>query len=224
MNGRGRRAGAGLTAGFVIGFAGIQLVFVLSSVVHAATWTSNNCNGDSTGIPAWKRSQAQNYAQKADHEGYEWGGGCYKLNDRDDTRGEPDSGGEGADCSGLVFRTWALQGTDGAGQFRLYQYEKAIHGPYSTADYDNPANGDPFSKQSKSYSSTIPMDAFVYHSGSGGHIGMVYSEGSGGSDYIVEAKSDALGSRIAWEDYRSQSAYDGVGRKNWTPECYPSCG
>ena len=73
MSGRGRRAGAGLTAGFVIGFAGIQLVFVLSSVVHAATWTSNNCNGDSTGIPAWKRSQAQNYAQKADHEGYEHG-------------------------------------------------------------------------------------------------------------------------------------------------------
>jgi hypothetical protein len=218
-----RRAGAGLTAGFVIGFAGIQLVFLLSSIAQAASWTDRNCNGGSTGIPEWKRSQAKDYAQKVNNEGYEWGGGCYKLNNRDDTPGEPDSGGEGNDCSGLVFRTWALQGNDRAREFRLYQYDKAIHGPYSTGDYDSPANSDPFSKQNKSYFATNSMDAFVYHSTSGGHIGMIYSEGSGGSDYIVEAKSDALGSRIAWEDYRSQSAYDGLTRKNWTPECYPNC-
>src|SRR5205085_6268028 len=164
-------------------------------------WAANNCGGDSTGIPAWKRSQAQNYAQKADHEGYEWGGGCYKLNDRDDTPGDANSGGEGNDCSGLVFRVWGLQGNDGADQYRLYTYDKSIHGPYSTGDYDSPANADPFSLESKSYYSTDYMDAFVYRSGSGGHIGMIYQEGSGGSDYIVEAKSDALGSRIVWEDY-----------------------
>jgi hypothetical protein len=222
MKGRTTKAGASVTAGFLIGFTGIQLVFLLGSIAHAATWASNNCDGDSQSIPAWKRSQAQNYAQKADHEGYEWGGGCYKLNDRDDTAGEPDSGGEGADCSGLVFRSWALQGTDGAGQYRLYDYAKSIHGPYSTFDYDNPVDSDPFTTQKKSYSSTANMDAFVYNTG-GGHIGMIYQQGSGGSDWIVEAKSDALGSRIAWEDYRSQSAYHSIRRQQWTPECYPSC-
>jgi hypothetical protein len=222
MKERAGRAGAGLSAGFLIGLTGVHLVFLLSSMA-LASWTSNNCNGGSDSIPAWKRSQAQNYSQKADHEGYEWGGGCYDINDRDDTRGEPDSGGEGADCSGLVFRTWALQGNDGAGEYRQYQYDKAIHGPYSTADYDNPGKHDPFRRQRKSYSSTSYMDAFVYRSSGGGHIGMIYQQGQNGSDFIVEAKSDAIGSRIAWEDYRSQSAYDSVNRKRWTPECYPGC-
>jgi hypothetical protein len=222
MSDRTRTATSGLTIGFLFGSAAVQLVFLLASVAHAATWASNNCDGDSQSIPGWKRSQAQSYAQKADHEGYEWGGGCYKLNDRDDTAGEPDSGGEGADCSGLVFRAWALQGTDGAGQYRLYDYAKSIHGPYSTFDYDNPVDSDPFSTQKKGYASTSNMDAFVYNTG-GGHIGMIYQQGSGGSDWIVEAKSDALGSRIAWEDYRSQSAYHSIRRQQWTPECYPNC-
>jgi hypothetical protein len=223
MNARTKGAAVGLTAGFVVGSAAVQVVFLLGSIAHAATWSSNNCHGGSTGIPGWKRSQAQHYAQKADHEGYEWGGGCYKLNDRDDTRREPDSGGEGNDCSGLVFRAWGLQNNDGPHQYRLYDYDKWIHGPYSTADYHSPSKSDPFSRENKSYFATDYMDAFVYRSSGGGHIGMIYQEGSGGSDYIVEAKSDAIGTRIAWEDYRSQSAYRAVNREKWTPECYPTC-
>ena len=31
------------------------------------------------------------------------------------------------------------------------------------------------------------------------------------------------GNRIAWEDYRSQSAYHSIRRQQWTPECYPGC-
>ena len=42
-------------------------------------------------------------------EGYEWGGGCWNDNNRDDTPGQPDSNGEGPDCSGFVFKTWELR-------------------------------------------------------------------------------------------------------------------
>ena len=75
----------------------------------SATWSDNNCNGGSSDIATWKRSQAKDYAQRDSNEGYEWGGGCFKLNDQDDTPNQPDSGGEGTDCSGLVFKSWALR-------------------------------------------------------------------------------------------------------------------
>src|SRR2546423_2413980 len=126
MSVRTRRATAGLTIGFLIGSAAVQLVFLLASVAHAATWASNNCDGDSQSIPGWKRSQAQSYAQKADHEGYEWGGGCYKLNDRDDTPGEPDSGGGGAGRSGPLFRASALPDTHGARPYPLFDYAQPL--------------------------------------------------------------------------------------------------
>ena len=53
--------------------------------------------------------------QAAD-EGYEFGGGCYRLNGFDDTPDTPtDGGGEGADCSGFTFKTWALPLSDRTG-------------------------------------------------------------------------------------------------------------
>jgi len=214
---------AGLSVGFVLGLGGIQLVFLVSTIAHAATWSGNHCHGKANDIPGWKRSQAHDYVQAADHEGYEWGGGCYKLDNQDNTPARPDSGGEGADCSGLVFKTWALKGGFGSGGFRFWSHQKEVHGPYNTGDFYAPPNGVPFNTERKSYFSTSFLDAFVYHSGGHGHIGMIFREGRGGFDYIVEAKSDAIGTRIAYLDYRQQSAYRAVFRKNWTPECYPRC-
>jgi hypothetical protein len=201
-----------------------MLSAVSLAVPALAAWTDNNCSGESWEISVWKRSQARNYAEKGDKEGYEWGGGCYKLNDKDDTPFEPDSGGEGADCSGYVFKTWALRNSFGADGFRFWEHEKEVHGPYSSGDFYSPCSGCPFRLlKDKRYTTTTYMDAFVYRSGGNGHIGMIYSEGSGGFDWIVEAKSDADGTRIAWTDYRAQSAYRPVARKAWTPECWPYC-
>ena len=43
-------------------------------------------------------------------EGYQWGGGCWNDNDRDDSPGDPperaNTGGEGGDCSGFTFKVW----------------------------------------------------------------------------------------------------------------------
>jgi hypothetical protein len=189
-----------------------------------ATWSDVHCDGGSWEISVWKRSQAKSYAQQAANEGYEWGGGCYRLNNVDDTPGAPNSGGEGADCSGFVFKTWALRSA-ATTEFRFWEHEKFVHGDYSTADYYSPGSSQPFRTIPKSYSSTQVMDAFVYrnHVLDEGHIGLVYNEGSGGSDTVVEAKGDADGTGIWSRDYRSSSAYRGVSRKAWTPECFPRC-
>jgi hypothetical protein len=219
-----RRLIAGIAVGTLVGLLAAQmLVLVASGAGATGTWSSTNCNGTSWGLTWRSRTQAQSYAAEADREGYEWGGGCYKLNNIDDTPGQPDSGGEGADCSGFVFKTWTMKNTYGSSGFRFWEHEKEVHGPYSTASYIS-CTTCPFKLlNSKSYDATAYMDAFVYNSGSGGHTGMIYMEGTDGFDYIIEAKSDDLGTRISYTDYRSQSAYRAMARKSWMPDCYPRC-
>jgi hypothetical protein len=195
-------------------------------VVARAAWVNRNCSpGGGYKMLGWKRSQATAYFQPMNHEGYEWGGGCFKLNDRDDTPGAPDSGGEGSDCSGLVFRTWALKNDRSMG-YHYWDYAANVHGPYTTASYHDPARSQPFTTIPKGYGVTLPMDAFVYRTpdNTAGHIGLIYQEGSGGVDYVAESAGDADGTWIQLRDYRSQSAYRGVRRKGWLPDCFPKCG
>jgi hypothetical protein len=201
----------------------VAAVLVLFAPTASADWSDDNCRGSHWNISSWTRAQAQTYAARGDAEGYEWNGGCYKLNNRDDTPNAPNSEGEGNDCSGFVFRSWSLKNQVADG-YHYWEYEKFIHGPYYTIDFRNPTTAEPFRLlSSKTYNATAYMDAFVYNINGAGHIGMIYSEGSGGTDLIVEAKSDAIGTRIGWGDYRSQSAYVGVKREGWTSDCYPNC-
>jgi hypothetical protein len=202
----------------------VVAALLVAPTLAAASWSDANCHGSRWEIGAWKRSQARSYAQQAANEGYEWGGGCYRLNNVDDTPRSPDSGGEGADCSGFVFKTWALR-ANGSTDFRFWEHEKFMHGAYSTADYYSPSRRQPFRRISKSYRSTQLMDAFAYRNFAAdeGHIGMIYHEGSGGADTIVEAKGDADGTGIWSRDYRSSSAYRALTRKGWTAECFPRC-
>ena len=203
---------------------GAVAVLLTSAAPALASWSDTHCDGSAWRVGAWKRSQARAYARQAADEGYEWGGGCYRLNNSDDTPGAPDSGGEGADCSGLVFKTWALL-DGGSDAYRYREHERWAHGDFSTADFWAPSSRDPFRRIRKSYHATHVMDAFVYRNTAEneGHIGMIFAEGSGGGDTIVEAKSDADGTGIWARDYRSASAYRAVRRRAWTPECFPRC-
>jgi len=220
---RRKRTSARMLARIVVG---LVLTAVGSGLIVAtagpavATWSATNCTGSAYPINIWKRWQAQAFALEANKEGYEWGGGCYRLNDRDDTPNAPDSGGEGNDCSGFVFRVWALK-ADGTPGFEYWEMRYNIHGPYTTASYYYPRAEWQFRRIEKSYVATAFMDAFVYRSGDSGHIGLIYSEGTGGGDYIIHAKSDADGTTITYETYRSSSAFRGVARRGWTRNCYP---
>lgn len=195
---------------------------VLTAAPALATWSDDHCDGVGFKIDWWKRSQAKAYAQLAEDEGYEWGGGCYKLNGHDDTPGAPDSGGEGNDCSGFVFRVWALK-TDGSAGFKYWEMEKDIHGPYTTDSYFDPLASWQFKTIAKGYATTQYMDAFVYVNGDAGHIGLILTEGTGGSDWMIHAHSDADGTEVSYEDYRSSSLFNGVRRQGWQAECYPHC-
>lgn len=189
----------------------------------AGTWGDANCAGGAHSMSVWKRSQALSYAQPPVREGYELGGGCFRLNDRDDTPLLPaDGGGEGADCSGFVFRVWALK-QDGTNGFRYWDYDKDIHGPYATFNYYSPGSDTPFRQVSKALTSTVSMDAFVWYRGSDDkHIAMLYSQ-SPTSDLMIHAHNNTVGVEISEEIYRQYSDVKAISRKGWTLECYPKC-
>jgi hypothetical protein len=187
-----------------------------------ATWASDHCHGGGWSRQTWKRSQADAYAMQAVGEGYEFGGGCYRLNGFDDTPDTPtDGGGEGADCSGFTFKSWALP-QSGANGFHFWEHEKNIHGPYSTWAYFDPAPAYPFRLIAKTYSATAFMDALVERHSTWGHVALIHQEGSGGSDYIVHARNNTMGTELRYLPYRGDPDFKAVARKNWTAECYPS--
>jgi hypothetical protein len=207
--------------------AGLLVVALVPAHHALATWASENCHGKGWSRDVWKRSQADGYAMKAVGEGYEFGGGCYRLNGYDDTPNTPtDGGGEGADCSGFTFKTWALKSKPGSGTgYHFWQHEKNIHGPYSTWAYYDPASSYPFRLISKTYASTAFMDALVERHAAYGHIALIHMEGSGGGDYIVHARNNTMGTELRYLSYRADPDFKAVARKGWTAECYPTrCG
>lgn len=209
----------------ILVFIGLAVGAVLSLPTSSAraSWVSNNCDGTYWEDHYVKRSDAQAYSAVAAEEGYEWGGGCWNDNDRDDTPGAPDSDGEGADCSGLTFKTWELKSTYGRAGFQYWERLKNKHGPYTTYDFHDPTASAPFHKlKDKKVSTTIYMDAFAKE----GHIGMIYVDGDSadGLDLIIEALGDSSGMGKFYEGYRSQSEYVAVRREDWTDDCWPSCG
>jgi hypothetical protein len=200
-----------ISAAALVGFAG----------AGHASWVSDHCYPDHMTDYYVKRSDARAYADVARNEGYEWGGGCWNNNDRDDTPNAPDSGGEGPDCSGLVFKTWELVNASGKSGFTWYNKLENVHGPYSSYDFHSPDSTDPFFRISKARSTTVYMDAFAKN----GHVGMLWTSAnpSAYTDYIVEARGDDAGTNVFVRDYRYNDAYTGVRREGWTPDCYPYC-
>lgn len=195
----------------------------LGGTPSRASFVSSKCFDSSITDYNVRRKDAQAYALVAQYEGYEWGGGCWNNNNKDDTPGEPDSNGEGPDCSGFVFKTWELVNTLHKSGFTWYDKLMNIHGPYTSYDFHDPTSDDPFKLLShwESRKDTMYMDAFA----TDGHMGLLSSDENPGTneDYIIEAKSDDLGTNIRLEDYRYDSAYVGVTREDWTPDCWPSC-
>jgi hypothetical protein len=209
-----------LTAILMVGVVGT--ILGATAAPSSASWVSTNCTKGSSSDDHVRRKDAQAYATVAFGEGYEWGGGCWNDNGKDDTPGQPDSNGEGPDCSGFTFKSWELKSAVGADGFTFWDKLKNIHGPYTTASFHAPASGWPFYKLSdKNRSTTLYMDAFAKD----GHIGMLYtsSNPSSNTDWIAEAYSDASGTDENERGYRYDSAYVGVRRRDWTADCYPNC-
>ena len=193
---------------------------VLAGVAEAS-WVGNNCAENWYRDYNVRRKDALAYANVGRYEGYEWGGGCWNDNNRDDTPSAPDTEGEGGDCSGFTFKSWELRSTEGAQGFSWWSRLMDQHGPYSSYDFHSPIDTDPFKTISKSRDTTMYMDAFA----KSGHVSMIWTEAnpSAGTDYMIHAKGDAYGTLVSEESYRGDSDYSGVRREGWTADCYPNC-
>src|SRR5205823_9426203 len=181
----------------------------------------NQCTNYAHSKAVDHRKDARAYDDIALKEGYEWGGGCWNNNNVDDTPGQPDSSGEGPDCSGLVFKAWGLKNSFGASGVMYWDPLMNIHGPYTSYSFHGAGTTTnlPFFRISKS--SAIYMDAFSRDS----HVGLMYSAAptSSGTYWFAEAKGDAYGTNLFDESWMADSAYVAVRRKGWTPDCYPTC-
>lgn len=192
--------------------AGFALSGVTGAQAYHRFWA--NCNTDApTFMTTMTRDAAQDYANAARYEGYQWGGGCWNYDDVDSYPSDPPQDaathGEGGDCSGLTFKTWR-ESTDTWRDGRYYwRALRNVHGPYDAAAFRD-GNGAPNHVVAKATAGV--MDAFA----SGTHIGMIFMRSLYGGDQIVEAKCEACGTNIFYRTYRGDSAYGGVGRWGWT--------
>lgn len=198
---------------FIVGMT----VGTLASPTHAESdWVLNNCDDTPSFNTDWRRSDARAYASSANGDGYDWGGGCWNGDGIDNTPnqdGYHNSDGEGPDCSGFVHKAWALANdfsTNSRYWPPLNNVYPDAHGPYTAADFQG-GTGAANQLANKNYGTTALMDAFA----SSSHVGMIYSEGSGGSDTMIEARDQQINTGIFPRNYRSLSSYTGVWRAGW---------
>lgn len=200
---------------FAIGFVvAVALTSAGTAAGYHTQFVANNCNWAApTPIATYTRDASITVALYARHEGYQWGGGCWDDDDRDDSPGDPPAvggtGGEGGDCSGFTFKVWRETNDEDSTAFHQWWRLRFIHGPYTAARYQaaEGAANYPLSK-----SAAIKMDAFA----SGGHIGMIYAPNADGTDQIIEAKGEAYGTNIWTRSYRGNADYSGVRRLGWS--------
>lgn len=206
--------------------AGLALTVLASGGAFAETSVTSTFQSGCKGLGSYdragpiKRSVARNYALVGNLEGYQWGGGCWNNNNVDDQPGDPPqtySGGEGGDCSGFTFKVWNERSSTSDVGWRYWDKMKNVHGPYASYMF-KAGEGAPNATQTKTYA--VFMDAFA----SSSHIGMIYMANTAyNADDIIHAKGESYGTRITRETYRGNTAFGGVRRVGWRPECYPQC-
>lgn len=200
---------------FLAAFAVALLATAVGTAgAYHTRFVANNCN---TNAPqptsTFTRDGSTTVALYGRYEGYQWAGGCWNDNNVDDSPGDPkedpNTGGEGGDCSGFTFKVWReSENTSDAGAYQWNKLRK-VHGPY-TADAFRQGAGAPNVTYGKA--GLIRMDALA----SSSHIGMIYAVNSDGTDQIIEAKGEDYGTNIWTRTYRGDASYGGVRRLGWT--------
>jgi len=177
-------------------------------------FVADNCNSAAPTPTSYiTRDGSATVALRARFEGYQWAGGCWNDNDRDDSPGDPTedpaTGGEGGDCSGFTFKVWRESLTESDASFQQWGMLRNVHGPYTAARFKR---GDGAPNVVASKAGLIKMDALA----SDGHIGMIWAPNPDGSDQVIEAKGEAYGTNIWTRTYRGNSSYGGVRRTGWS--------
>jgi cell wall-associated NlpC family hydrolase len=195
--------------------AGLVLALLALAPVAGAYHTNFQayCNNEYYDTSGVTRSQARGYAETAVHEGYQWGGGCWNDDDVDQSPGDPpqdpNTNGEGPDCSGFVYKSWYERNDTSLSAFRYHFRMQNVHGPYVAESFLYGV-GAPNTTVAKA--NAIFMDAFA----SSYHVGMVYQAHTAyNTDRIIEAKCEACGTGIWSRTYRGNPDYGGARRVGW---------
>jgi hypothetical protein len=206
-----QRGASAFLGAFVLGFF---LAAAGTAGAYHTRFVADNCNYNAPTPSSYiTREGSTTVALRARYEGYQWGGGCWNDNDRDDAPNDPPenggTGGEGGDCSGFTFKVWREGTATGDAGFYQWNMFRNVHGPYVAASFKNGA-GAPNTTVAKS--ALIRMDALA----SANHVGMIYARNADGTDQIIEAKGEAYGTNIWTRTYRGDSSYSGVRRIGWS--------
>jgi hypothetical protein len=200
---------------FIAAFAAaISLASAGTAAAYHTRFVADNCNAAApTPTSFITRDGSATVALRGRYEGYQWGGGCWNDNDQDDSPGDPhedpNTGGEGGDCSGFTFKVWRESLNQGDADFYQWGLLRNVHGPYRAVDF-KAGVGAPNVTVAKS--ALVKMDALA----SDGHIGLIYAENPDGSDQVIEAKGEAYGTNVWTRTYRGSSSYSGVRRSGWS--------
>ena len=198
--------------GLVGGLALALLVFGAPAGAYHTDFQAY-CNDSWMNLGPITRAESRNYAYSAAAEGYQWAGGCWNDNNRDESRGDPpgdpNTRGEGPDCSGFTFKAWYERAETADPWFRYHYLMQNVHGPYAAADFKYGV-GAPNITVPKA--NTIFADAFAATY----HIGMIYWAHTGyNEDRIIEAKCEACGTGTWPRTYRGNPDYSGARRRYW---------
>jgi hypothetical protein len=200
---------------FIAAFAvALSLASAGTAAAYHTRFVADNCNAAAPTPTSYiTRDGSATVALRGRYEGYQWGGGCWNDNDQDDSPGDPhedpNTGGEGGDCSGFTFKVWRESLNQGDADFYQWGLLRNVHGPYRAIDF-KAGIGAPNVTVAKS--ALVKMDALA----SDGHIGLIYAENPDGSDQVIEAKGEAYGTNIWTRTYRGSSSYSGVRRIGWS--------
>jgi hypothetical protein len=120
-----------------------------------------------------------------------------------------------------VFKAWELKATWGADGGTWWSKWQNIHGPYSSTTFHDVGSHSSLPFHGIPKAGAFSMDAFAKD----GHIGLVYASAPNpdGTWVMLEAKGDVYGVDTFVESWLYDSAYQGVRRNDWTPECWPAC-
>ena len=201
---------------FIPGVLAGLMVAVAIATPGARAYHTNfqgSCTNEWFATSGVTRSQARIYAEIGAHEGYQWGGGCWNDDNRDNSPGDPTENvatrGEGGDCSGFTFKSWFERSDSTDWRFTYHYRMRNVHGPFTAESFKNGAG---IQNSMLSKTAAIEMDAFA----SANHVGMIYQPNTAyNTDRIVEAKCEACGTGIWSRTYRGDPSYGGVRRYAW---------
>ena len=116
------------------------LAYAGSAAAYHTRFVADNCNyAAPTPTSYITRDGSAAVALRARHEGYQWAGGCWNDNDRDDSPNDPHQdpqrAAKAATARASRSRSGASRSTQSDAGFQQWGMLRNVHGPYTAAAF-----------------------------------------------------------------------------------------